>query len=830
MNNHKQAHTPPRRTLLRSFVSLFTLSLGLAATAQATTYYQVVNQGSGDWTNTTAWNSASDGSGTAPTAINNTDDFICNNSLFSSWVLRTPTSAATFGGKSLTLGPAINQLLIKGGVNTITVPNLITLGSPNITSGSNNSVLTVSAFLNSSVSTRLGNNGATNALYTLTIGALTGSGNFELTGTATSTLKLTVTDAVDYLGTFTLTSGKLEFMNAMSSAGGLVVATPGNVTLNHAVTFTSLTVNGVSYAAGQTYSAASLGFLGNGSGSVTVRTPATWYLTVNQAGTQNWTEAYLSNWNSSAAGGGIAPPSINLFDNYINQGAARELRTPGTASTFGGGSLTLASTAKLTVKTGANVVSTIPVFITTGTPSIANGGGNYRQNVALGDWDITSGSTKLSASAGRSLGFAVDYLTGAGGLQTQSGGAFYLSVNHGSDYTGTIDHASGSLRFENYVGTSGSLNVGSGATVYLDQHVYFTGLTINGIVKSPGFYDYATLTASHNAQFPTGASTGLIGVYTPGPAPVRMNGVNLSGLENGSVIPGTLNTNYICPTAADFDYYHAKGLNLIRLPFKWERVQTSFTGSLNSTYLGYMDGAIALAAARGMKVIIDMHNYAQYSTPSGTLTFGQTALPASYYADAWRKLADHYKNNAAIYGYDLMNEPHGLGSGVWLTYAQSAINAIREVDMTHDIIVEGEYWANAKDFATKNPQLHTLNDPINRLIFSAHSYFNKNLDGNYGTYDAENGAPDMGVKNVKYFIDWLKKYNFRGFVGEYGIPNDGDLRWNTVMNNFLAYLTAEGVSGTYWASSPWYTSNLNCLPLSNYTVDKPQMSSLQNYP
>ncbi len=827
MNNHKQTHTPTRRTQVRSFVSLFALSLGLAASARATTYYQIVNQnGSGSWTDLPAWNTAADGTGTAPTTIGVADDFIANKA---AWVLRTPTAAASFGGKSLTLGPGTHQLLIKGGSSTITVPNLITLGSPNITSGSNNSVLAITSCLNVSGTTTIGNNSATNALYTVSIGTLTGTGNFNLTGTATSTVKLTVTDAIDYLGTLTLSSGKLEFMNPVSSAGSLVVGTPANVTLNQAVTFTGLTVNSVVYTAGQTYSAASLGFLGTG--SVTVRTPATWFLTTNQAGSQDWTEAYLSNWNSLAAGGGITPTNINVYDNYINQGSSRELRTPVAASTFGGGSLTLAGTSKLTVKSPAGAVSTIPVFITTGTPTISNGYGNIRQDISAGDWNITSGTTKLSASAGRSLAFNIDYLTGPGVLQTQTGGAFYLKVNNGSGYTGTLDHTSGSLRFENYLGTSGPLKIATAATVYLDQHVYFTGLTVAGVAKAAGIYSYASLNAAHPVQFPSGSSVGLVGIYTPGPAPVPLHGVNITGPESNTAnLPGTYGTNYAYPTVADFDYYHAKGLNLIRIPFRWERMQTSLNSPLNTAQLGYMDTAIARASARGMKVIIDMHNYAQCKVAGTPYKLGSAGLPNSAYADVWRRLADYYKNEPAIYGYDIMNEPNGLAAGVWISAAQAAINAIREVDLNHDIIVEGESWANAWNFETKNPNLHTLRDPINRIIFSAHSYWSDLGTDEYKTYDLEGAYPQMGVDNVKPFVNWLKKYGFKGYVGEYGVPND-DPRWNVVLENFLAYLDAEGISGTYWAGGGWYGGNpISCHPSSNYTVDRAVMSVLQTHP
>ena len=816
-------NTPRRRSRTGFLLAALALPLVIATGLRATTYYQVGNQsGSGSWNDPPAWNTASDGTGTAPTAINATDDFVCNKT---GWVLRTP--ATSFGGKSLTLGPASHSLLVKSGTTNITIASVISSGAAAIRSGSNNSTLTITSYRNDSGTTLLANHSATNALFPLTLGTLTGSGNFNLTGSVTGVMKLTLTDATSYLGTITLTSGKLEFMNALSSGGSLVVTTASDVTTNVAVTFTGLTIAGTVINPG-TYAASTLGFLGTG--TVTVRTAATWYLTANQAGTQNWTTAYLSYWNSLANGTGVAPTSINAFDSYVNQGAARELRTPGTASTFGGGSLTLSSTAKLTLKTGASAVSTIPAFITSGTPSIANGAGNFREDVAVGDWDIPSGSTKLSAAIGRSLGFTIDYLTGTGGFQTQNGGAFYLSVNHGGGFTGLLDHASGSLRFENAFSTCGAFSVGSTATVTLDQQVYFTSFTIAGVAQPAGIQTYATLHTSYPTQFPSGSSPGLVGVYTPGAAPVPMHGVNLSGPENGTnVFPGAIGTNYIYPTAADFDYYHAKGMNLVRIPFRWERMQTSLNTALNTAQLGYMDTAIALASARGMKVILDLHNYAECKVSGTTYKLGTAGLPVSAYADIWRRLADHYKNEPAIYAYDIMNEPNGLAGGVWVTAAQAAIMAIREVDLNHDIIVEGESWANAWGFEAKNPNLQTLRDPLDRIIFSAHSYWSDGGADTYGTYDAEAAYPTMGVDNVKPFVDWLKKYGFNGFVGEYGVPNN-DIRWNTVLENFMAYLDANGVSGTYWASSPWYVNNLNCIPTSNYTVDKPQMSILQNHP
>ena len=62
-------------------------------------------------------------------------------------------------------------------------------------------------------------------------------------------------------------------------------------------------------------------------------------------------------------------------------------------------------------------------------------------------------------------------------------------------------------------------------------------------------------------------------------------GTALSGLEFGSAIPGAVGTDYFQPDQTDFNYLTSKGLNLIRFPFLWERLQPVVNGSLNSIYL-----------------------------------------------------------------------------------------------------------------------------------------------------------------------------------------------------------------------------------------------------
>lgn len=97
-------------------------------------------------------------------------------------------------------------------------------------------------------------------------------------------------------------------------------------------------------------------------------------------------------------------------------------------------------------------------------------------------------------------------------------------------------------------------------------------------------------------------------------------GVALSGLEFApEQVPGAEGVNFFQPVEADFEYFSGKGLTLVRLPFRWERIQPALYGDLDTTHKGYLDSAIANAKKYGMKIALDVHNYARryISFPGG---------------------------------------------------------------------------------------------------------------------------------------------------------------------------------------------------------------------
>jgi aryl-phospho-beta-D-glucosidase BglC (GH1 family) len=298
-------------------------------------------------------------------------------------------------------------------------------------------------------------------------------------------------------------------------------------------------------------------------------------------------------------------------------------------------------------------------------------------------------------------------------------------------------------------------------------------------------------------------------------------GVNLAGGEFGKV-PGVYDRDYAYPGPRQFDYCQAKGLTVVRLPLRWERIQPKLMDTLDEAELRRLDAAVKLAAERDLKILLDVHNYARYYGQ----VIGTPEVPNEAFADFWQRLAAHYSDEAAVCGLGLMNEPHDTG-GRWPAAAQAAIDAIRKVNRRHAIFVCGDGWSGAHSWKKINANL-LLNDPAGKLVYEAHQYFDRDHSGTYKqSYDDSGAHPLIGVERLRPFAEWLREHKVQGFIGEFGVPDD-DPRWLEVLDNFLAAMKAEGIGGAYWAAGGWWGK----YPLSvepRDGRDRPQMEVLGFY-
>jgi endoglucanase len=309
---------------------------------------------------------------------------------------------------------------------------------------------------------------------------------------------------------------------------------------------------------------------------------------------------------------------------------------------------------------------------------------------------------------------------------------------------------------------------------------------------------------------------------------VSLTGVNIAGADFGdNNLPGVFNRDYFYPEPSSIDYYAGKRTNIIRLPVLWERVQHQLGKELDEKEIQRIDATVKYVTSKGIKVIIDIHNYAKYF--GGVI--GSPKLPPTALGDLWRRIAVRYKdNNSVVFG--LMNEPTGLPTEVWLEAANDAVARIRQIGANNLILVPGNGWSSARDwtsakYGTPNSQV-MLNviDPSNNFAFDVHQYFDHDFTGTH----ADCQSVEIGVASLTEFTQWAREHGKRGFLGEFGAGSSPIcLEALDRVLNFMAANNDVWLGWTYWAAGSKWPENYftSVQPLNG--KDRPQMVILEKY-
>lgn len=312
---------------------------------------------------------------------------------------------------------------------------------------------------------------------------------------------------------------------------------------------------------------------------------------------------------------------------------------------------------------------------------------------------------------------------------------------------------------------------------------------------------------------------------------VEYAGVNLSSAEFGeSQLPGTYGSHYTYPTFAEIDYYRAAGMNVIRLPFRWERLQRSLYGGLDGAEFARLSAVVGHATSHGVTVLLDPHNYARYN---GNL-IGSAAVPNAAFADFWSRVAQQFETNPRVW-FGLMNEPHDMPTEQWLAAANAAIAAIRAAGAPNLILVPGNAWTGAHSwsqswYGTPNATvMRGIVDPADNFAFEAHQY----LDADSSGTSAQIVSATIGSQRLAGFTSWLRSNGYRGFLGEFAVAGSaiGAGIGDEALQEVLGHLDANAdvwLGWTFWAGGPWwgeymFTLEPTALGQPNET-DRPQLA------
>lgn len=316
-------------------------------------------------------------------------------------------------------------------------------------------------------------------------------------------------------------------------------------------------------------------------------------------------------------------------------------------------------------------------------------------------------------------------------------------------------------------------------------------------------------------------------VLAQGTRVLKYAGVNLAGAEfKSSIRPGTLFKDYTYPGESDYAYYASKGMNVVRLPFLWERLQPQAFGALDTQQLSLLHMAVLRAKAQQLHVVLDVHNYAKYHGKR----IGTAETPVAVFADLWSKLAAEFKDDDTVI-FGLMNEPNGINANAWADAAQAGLNAIRATGARNLVLVPGTAYSGAHSWnstgygGTSNGEaLLAITDPADRIAFEAHQY----LDADYSGTSGQCRSEQIGAQKLRSFTDWLHRHSKQGFLGEFAGGSDPVCL--AALDAMLEHIHANAevwLGWTYWAGGAWWKQDypFNVQP-DKEGNEKPQMTVL----
>ena len=328
--------------------------------------------------------------------------------------------------------------------------------------------------------------------------------------------------------------------------------------------------------------------------------------------------------------------------------------------------------------------------------------------------------------------------------------------------------------------------------------------------------------------------------------PVRLLGIGITGMQQGSGTPNTQPQPYSgclgwhTPDPVAYGQIKSWGFNMIRLPVSWANLEPSpptkgSDGTLvhhwNKPYLAALDGIVNGFAKKGVATVIDMNQvrwspaFTHIPLPSGGKICG-TGLPAWLYpgqhgidalaeaeedffirdkggvqerfVDAWAFLVRHYRKQQMMVGADILCESYDI---LVTSYPGGTQLLPKDIDL------QGFYEKVGRAINQANPNLLIIFEDnrskrttrwsvvgkpdLPNMVLSAHYY--------PAVWDAPEGKPrlEQYVERARGWDMplWLGEFNAMHYTTSFPVqPN-----WASDTKKFLVYAKQNEISWTIWA-------------------------------
>ena len=256
------------------------------------------------------------------------------------------------------------------------------------------------------------------------------------------------------------------------------------------------------------------------------------------------------------------------------------------------------------------------------------------------------------------------------------------------------------------------------------------------------------------------------------PSEIRALVLELLGPEASAAFWQKYRENYV--THDDIALLHSAGFNAIRVPMHYSLFESD-----DAEGFKLLDRLIDWSRAEHLYVMLDLHaapggqTGANIDDSAGYPWLYQSPQEQDHLIAIWRRLATHYRDEPAVIGYDLMNEPippfpklAPLNASLEPLYKKLSAE-IRKVDSHHILFLGGAQWDS--NFAI----------------------FGKPFDANVAyTFHKYWTAPDESV--IRPYLEFRERYDVPIWMGESGENTD---EW---IAQFATTLEKNHIGWAFW--------------------------------
>jgi len=299
--------------------------------------------------------------------------------------------------------------------------------------------------------------------------------------------------------------------------------------------------------------------------------------------------------------------------------------------------------------------------------------------------------------------------------------------------------------------------------------------------------------------------------YAANEETVREGLLKVLGQEKYDLFFREFYKNYF--TVPDAEYIQSLGLNLVRIPINYHLFEDDMDpGVIKEEAFEHLDRVIDLCAKHHIYTIIDLHALPGFQNqhwhsdnPTHKALFWVHKDFQDRALHLWEVVAEHYKDQPWVAGYDLINEPADPTGKKVFPYYKRLYDAIRKKDPNHIIFLEGNRYSIDFDMFT---------EIWDNVVYANHDYAGPGfMDG--GDYPGYSRGRYINKDTLEQ--DFLKKSEFMFshhvpvWVGEFGpvytgVPEKDEMRYQ-VLKDQLANYRKYKVSWCIWLYKDLDVSN-----------------------